>query len=86
MRTPPAVVAIDVAVDCDEVALLEGDADEDVARGREREHEPADGHVRRRPEGHQQAQIDRVADELVDERGAEARIDRFATAPDGEDL
>src|SRR6185295_7960698 len=49
-----------------EVALLEEDADEDVAGRGDGEQQVPHRHARRRPEGDQEAEHDRVADELVE--------------------
>ena len=47
------------------VALLELDGDEDVCGRRDGEDEVGDGHRRRRPEGHDEAEIDGVPDVAV---------------------
>src|SRR5581483_503058 len=67
------ILAITVAEEVDEVALLEGDADEDVTGGRDGEEQMADRHVGGRPEGDQEPKVDRMADELVEARRLEGR-------------
>src|SRR5262249_27061507 len=56
---------------CDEVALLQRDGDEDVEGQAGGEDQVADGHVGRRPEGDDEADVERVAHRLVEERRAE---------------
>src|SRR5262245_64890164 len=67
-----AVAAILVAEQADEVALLELDGDQDVAGGGQREQQMPRRHAGRRPEGQQQAEIDRMTDVAVEQRRVEA--------------
>ena len=73
IETRSPVAAILVAEHSDQVALLELDADQDVAGGRHREQQVASRHRRRRPEGEQEAQIDRMAHHPVKQRRVEFR-------------
>src|SRR5687768_15658806 len=65
----------------DKVALLELNADQDVAGRGEGEQEMALGHGRRRPERHEEAEIDRVPDHAVEGRRLELRLAGRAPAP-----
>src|SRR6266700_8233282 len=56
----PSIAAILVAEQCDEIALLELDADQDVAGRRHREQQVTRRHQWGRPEGEQETQIDRM--------------------------
>ena len=60
-------------MDGNEVAFLQQDADEDVAGGRGREQQMADRHRRRGPKREQKAEIDRVANESIEQGVAETR-------------
>jgi hypothetical protein len=64
-RHPIAVTAVVVAEQSSQIALLEHDADQDVDRGDAGEQQVTRGHIRRRPERNEEAQIDRVPHEIV---------------------
>ena len=59
-----AIATVLIAEQVDQIALLEPDADQDIAGGRDREQQMAGRHGRRRPEGEQEAEIERMADRL----------------------
>src|SRR5438445_507064 len=61
-----AIATILVAEQGDHVALLEPDADQDIAGGPDREQQVAGRHGGRRPEGQQEAEIERMARTLVE--------------------
>src|SRR6267143_1283593 len=60
------VLAVGVAEEGDEVALFELNGDEDVACGGDGEQQVADRHPGSGPEGDHKAQIERMADVLVE--------------------
>jgi hypothetical protein len=61
-----AVLAVGVAEEGDEVALFELNGDEDVASGGNGEQQVADRHPGSGPEGHHEAQVERMADVLIE--------------------
>src|ERR1700741_4483491 len=68
------VVPVGIAMEADEIVLLELDRDQDVARRCDREQQMPLRHPRCRPEGEQEAEVERVAHELVEERNHEVRV------------
>ena len=72
-RHAPTIFDMGLAVEGDEVALPQQDADDDVAGCRDREQKMSHRHRRCRPEGQHKAEIDRVANELVEQGCLEAR-------------
>src|SRR4051794_20112020 len=80
------VAAILIAKQIDKVALFELDRDQDVAGGRNREQQMADRHRGRRPESEQEAQIDRVTDDAVKQRGMKLRRRQIFAEQSREDL
>ena len=81
-----AIATVLIAEQVDQIALLEPDADQDIAGGPHGEQQMAQGHRRRRPEGEQEAEIDRMADPLVEEGRPEFRRRQGAAAQPGIDL
>ena len=83
-RSPPqryehgdalAIAPVLVAEECDQVAFLQGNADEYVGRRDGGEEQVAGGHHGRRPECDDEAEIDRMPNELVQQGRLEARLD-----------
>src|SRR5205809_5158448 len=72
-RYPLPVAAILVAEHVDEIALFQQDADEDVGGGHRREQQMSGAHERCRPERDDEAEIDRVSYEIIEERRPEDR-------------
>src|SRR5579883_919186 len=72
-RDARAIEDVGVPETGDEIVLLELYADEDVARGRDREDQVAERHRRSRPECDDEAEIDRMSNRLVKKRRAEFR-------------
>jgi hypothetical protein len=66
-------VTIVIAEQLDQIALFQKDPDEDVGGGDGRKQQMSDRHERRRPEGDDEAEIDRMTHELVVERRAKHR-------------
>src|SRR4051812_34089396 len=60
-----AVAPVLVAEQADQIAFFELDGDQDVAGGRNCEQQVARRHRGCRPEGEQEAEIDRMADDAV---------------------
>src|SRR5579885_2739667 len=81
-----AIANIRLAVERDEVTLFQHDPDEQVPGGGDREQQVTRRHRRRRPERQQEAEIDGMADDLVEERRPEARMLEFLAAPARVDL
>src|SRR5579864_1040676 len=81
-----AVPAVLVAELSDEVPLFEPDADQNVARGRQRKQQMTRGHIRGGPESEQEAQIDRVSDMPVEQRRVKLRFRWLSAERAGEDL
>src|SRR5581483_10703525 len=81
-----AIAAVLIAEQLDQVALLQMDADQNVAGGGEGEQQVADRHGGRRPEGDEEAQIDRMADLPVEQQGPEHGRRQRCTAQPGIDL
>src|ERR1700716_486119 len=71
------VLAVLIAEHLDQVPLLEVNAEQDVDRGDGREQQMAHGHGRRGPERNNETEIDRMTNELVEQRRAEARRRRL---------
>jgi hypothetical protein len=67
-----------VTEEFDQVALRQKNSDEDINRCHRREQQVAHRHDRCCPECDDEAEIDRVAHEPVEQRGAEARGSRGA--------
>src|SRR5690606_20172911 len=78
-RYPVAVLGV-LGMHAPEVPLLEADRDEDVAGGHERELEVADRHRRDGPQRDDEADVERMPDELVQERLPESERHRVAFA------
>lgn len=76
-----AVLFIGRAVNARNVALFKPDGDEDVSGGGDGENQMADRHVRRRPEGDDETEHDRVAHKLVEKRRPESWLRIFLSAP-----
>ena len=62
-----SIAPVLVAKQPDQVALFQLDRDQDVAGGRQREQQVSGRHRRRRPEGEQEAEVDRMAHALVEQ-------------------
>src|SRR5215216_6559069 len=60
-----AVAAVLVAEQRNEIALLQPDADQDVAGGRDGEQQMSGRHHGRRPEGNQESEVDWMPDGLI---------------------
>src|ERR1700722_6113370 len=67
-RYPALVGAVLVAENRNQVTLFKPDADKDVSGGHRREQQMARGHRRRRPECDDEAEIDRVPYESIEQR------------------
>src|SRR5690242_14766331 len=65
-RHARSIAAVSVAERGDEISLLQLQRDEDIGGGRNCEHEVADAHGGRRPEGDHEAQHDRMAHEAIE--------------------
>src|SRR5262249_50102275 len=68
------ILPVLVSEHSDQITLLQPDADEDVGRGHCGEQHVADGHDRGGPKRDDEAEIDRMTHELVEQRRAEARF------------
>src|SRR5882724_11557515 len=66
-RDAPFVVTVLIGEHADQVPLFEVDAEQDVDRGDRRELQMADGHYRRGPEGDDEAEIERMTNQLVEQ-------------------
>ena len=65
----------------DQVAFLKLDGDEDIGRRRQRKTQPTLAHGRRRPEGDDESQIDRVAADPIEQRRLELGRRNFLLPP-----
>src|SRR6476619_47900 len=81
-----AVAAVALAELRHQVALLEPDADQDVAGPADREQQVAGGHDRRRPHAEDEAEVDGVAHVAVEERRPEFRLRDLAACKAREHL
>ena len=73
MPTPAAIILIVAAEIADQVALLVADGDQHIDRHADREQQVAVGHVRRRPEGEEEARSRAGGGPLVEQGLAELR-------------
>src|SRR5215813_13484824 len=69
-----AIVLVLVAKKFDQITFLQCDADKNVGCRDEGEEQMACGHNRRRPEGDDEAEIDRMSHELIEHWRLEARL------------
>ena len=84
-RDAPAILAI-LGVHGGEIPLFQLDADQDVCRRGQRQHQSCAGHDRDRPAPQQEAEIQRMADEAIEAGRDEAGRARRHASPIGEDL
>src|SRR5579871_3366026 len=73
-RDAAAILDIGLAMEGDEIALFQHDADQDVSGRRYGKQEMTRCHHGRRPERQDEAEIDRMADEFVEQGRLEARM------------
>jgi hypothetical protein len=71
------ILDVNLPMECHEVALLQQHSYEDIAGGRDRKKQVIIGHYRRRPEGEQETEIDRMAHHLIEQRRSKTRMFRF---------
>src|SRR5262245_502047 len=69
-----AIVPVLVAKKSDQITFLQCDADKNVGRRNEGEEQMARGHNRRRPEGDDEAEVDGVSRQLVEQWCLETRL------------
>ena len=71
------VTPVGIAKQLQQIFFLKSAANHDIQRAGHGEHQSPDGHVRRRPEGHQKTGIHRVSHDSVQKRGFERGIGCF---------
>src|SRR5579864_2171950 len=81
-----AILPVAVAEVGDEIALFEPNANEDIAARGHRKEQVPEAHVRRRPEGEDEAGIDRMAQPLIEERRPERGLRELLSEQAGETL